>query len=255
MESDGHESSALRGSEPIIEIRDLSKSFGAITALDGVTLQVAENEVLGLVGDNGAGKSTLLSLLTGYRQPDRGAIFYRGKRVSISSPAHSRKRLHVEMIYQDLAVASDLTVWENLFLGQELRRGPFLDVRSMRKEASAVLERLGASVAPTDLVSEISGGERQLVAVARALLFDREILLMDEPTAAVSAAKAEEVLQLISNLQAQGKTVVLISHRLEDVLRVCNRVAVLAAGRLAHFRSTKGLDVGTLAHLMFGTYS
>lgn len=160
----------------------------------------------------------------------------------------------MEVIFQDLALAPDLTVWENLYLGQELHHHRFfIDRPTMRARADVVLQSLGTKIRSTDLVSALSGGERQLVAVARALLFDRDILLMDEPTAAVSAAKAEDVLRLIEELQKRGKTIILISHRLEDVLRVCDRVAIFVNGRLAYVEPTAALDVGKLAHLMFPT--
>lgn len=238
----------------MLSVRHLTKSFGPVVALDDVTLDVTLNEVLGVVGDNGAGKSTFLSLLTGYLQPDSGELWYRGRKVVVSSPSLSRRELSMEMIYQDPAVAPDLTVWQNLFLGQEARKARFfLDSASMRRRTTEVLESMDTKIRATDLVSALSGGERQLVAVARALLFDREVILMDEPTAAVSAAKAEYVLRLVESLRSDGKTVLLISHRLEDVLRVCDRVAVFVTGRLAHLLPTGGLDVSGLAHLMFAS--
>lgn len=241
-----------RTESPLLSVRHLGKTYGAVRALDDVSLDVFENEVLGVVGDNGAGKSTFISLLAGYVRPSGGEMFLRGQRVHVTSPAASRQQLGIEVIYQDLALASDLTVWENLYLGQELHRYRILlDRTAMRARSNELLVSLGTKIHAGDLIEALSGGERQLVAVARALLFDRDILLMDEPTAAVSAAKADDVLRLIEELKGRGKTVVLISHRLEDVLRVCDRVAVFVTGRLAHVESTAGLDVGSLAHLMF----
>lgn len=244
----------VRTGSPLLSVRHFTKTYGAVRAVDEVSLDIFTNEVLGIVGDNGAGKSTFISLLVGAEQLDSGELYFRGRRVHVSSPVMSRQELGMEVIFQDLALAPDLTVWENLYLGQELRRGwMFVDRAAMRKGAASVLESLGAKIRSTDLVNALSGGERQLTAIARALLFNRDILLMDEPTAAVSAAKAEDVLKLIQELKARGKTIILISHRLEDVLRVCSRVAIFVNGRLAYVKQASELDVGKLAHLMFET--
>jgi ABC-type sugar transport system ATPase subunit len=241
-------------SVPVLSVRGLVKHFGAVTAIDDVTLDVYQNEVLGIVGDNGAGKSTFLSLLSGYYHPDAGEFRYRGAPVRITSPARSRRELGIEMVYQDLAVSPDLTVWQNLFIGEERTRWRlFLDRRGMRNQARGVLERMQTKIRPDDLASDLSGGERQLVAVARGVLFDRDIILLDEPTAAVSVTKAEDVLGTIRDLHAHGKTVILISHRLEDVLAVCTRIAVFVTGRLEHLVQNDGLTVEDLIHLMFGS--
>lgn len=248
------QAAAHRGDQaPVLSVRHLVKRFGAVTAIDDVTLDIYDNEVLGIVGDNGAGKSTFLSLLSGYNHPDSGEFYYRDRRVRVTSPARSRRELGIEMVYQDLAMAQDLTVWQNLFLGAERRRGLLLlDRAGMRAQARDVLERMQTKIKPDDIVSELSGGERQVVAVARGLLFDRDIILLDEPTAAISVAKADDVLGTIRDLHAHGKTVVLISHRLEDVLAVCTRIAVFVTGRLAHVVENNRLTVEDLIHLMFG---
>jgi ABC-type sugar transport system ATPase subunit len=248
-----HEPGEHTGHTPVLSSRRIVKRFGAVTAIDDVTLDIYQNEVLGIVGDNGAGKSTFLSLLSGYHHPDSGEFYYRGRRVRITSPARSRRELGIEMVYQDLAMAPDLTVWQNLYLGEERRRWRvLLDRSAMRTQARDVLQRMNTKITPDDVVSELSGGERQVVAVARGVLFDRDIILLDEPTAAVSAAKADDVLDTIRNLHANGKTVILISHRLEDVLAVCTRIAVFVTGRLAHLVDNDGLAVEDLIHLMFG---
>jgi ABC-type sugar transport system ATPase subunit len=244
--------SALAASAPVLSVRNLVKRFGAVTALDDVTLDIYGGEVLGVVGDNGAGKSTLLSVLSGYHHPDSGEFYYRGNRVRMTSPARSRRELGIEMVYQDLAMSPDLTVWQNLFLGEELRRWRlFLDRSAMRAKAREVLLRMQTKIGSDDLVSELSGGERQLVAVARGLLFDRDIILLDEPTAAISAAKSSDVLDTIRSLHAQGKTVLLISHRLDDILAVCTRIAILVTGRLTDVVSNDELSIGDLTQLMF----
>jgi ABC-type sugar transport system ATPase subunit len=238
---------------PLLSVRGVSKHFGPVTAVDRVDLDIYPQEVVGLIGDNGAGKSTFLSLLTGYNRADEGTFFYKGSPVSITSPRESRNKLRIEMIYQQLQLARDLTVWENLFLGEELRLWGFvLDRRSMRKRAAEVLERLHSKVRPNDLLSTLSGGEQQLVAIGRAVLFDRDIILMDEPTAAISVAKVEDLLQLVRDLKALGKTVILVSHRLEDILAVADRIAVFVLGKLHCVVPNVGLSIASLVHLMFG---
>lgn len=245
--------SMAAGDRPaLLSVRHLVKRFGAVTAIDDVSLDVYAGDVLGVVGDNGAGKSTFLSLLSGYHQPDSGSFRYQGRPVRITSPAQTRRALGIEMVYQDLAMAPDLTVWQNLFLGEESRRLGVLRRAEMRRRASDVLVRMKTKIQPNWLVSDLSGGERQLVAVARGLLFDRDIILLDEPTAAVSAAKSADVLETIRDLHRRGKTVILISHRLEDVLAVATRIAVFVTGRLAHLVDNEGIEVADLVHLMFG---
>jgi simple sugar transport system ATP-binding protein len=241
-------------SQAVLSVRHLVKRFGAVTAIDDVTLDIFQNEVLGIVGDNGAGKSTFLSLLSGYYHPDGGEFYYRGQPVRITSPARSRRQLGIEMVYQDLAMSPDLTVWQNLFLGEERRRWRLLLDRSgMRAQARETLQRMQTTIGPDDVVSDLSGGQRQLVAVARGLLFDRDIILLDEPTASISAAKSDDVLDTVRDLHAHGKTIILISHRIEDVLAVCTRIAVFVTGRLAHVVDNDGLAVEDLIHLMFGS--
>jgi ABC-type sugar transport system ATPase subunit len=238
---------------PLLSVRGVSKHFGPVTAVDRVDLDIYPQEVVGLIGDNGAGKSTFLSLLTGYNRADEGTFFYKGSPVSITSPRESRNKLRIEMIYQQLQLARDLTVWENLFLGEELRLWGFvLDRRTMRKRAAEVLERLHSKVRPNDLLATLSGGEQQLVAIGRAVLFDRDIILMDEPTAAISVAKVEDLLQLVRDLKALGKTVILVSHRLEDILAVADRIAVFVLGKLHCVVPNVGLSIASLVHLMFG---
>ncbi|MGH7049378.1 MAG: ATP-binding cassette domain-containing protein, partial [Acetobacteraceae bacterium] len=175
---------------PVLAVRNLVKTFGPVRAVDGISLDILPAEVLGIIGDNGAGKSTFLSLLTGYNRPDSGTLLHHGKPVRISSPAVARRLLGIEMIYQKLELAPDLTVAENLFLGEEPRRfGVFASHRAMQSRAAAVLAALNTKIRPNDIVAELSGGEQQVVAIARAVLFERSIVIMDEPTAAISVQK------------------------------------------------------------------
>ncbi len=237
---------------PLLSARSLVKTFGPVRAVDGVSLDVYPQEVVGIIGDNGAGKSTFLSLLTGFHHPDSGQIVYRGRQVAVASPRIARNALKIEMIYQKLELAPDLTVWENLFLGEELRRyGVFADRGGMRRRAGQVLSELGLKISANDLLGELSGGEQQAVAIGRALLFDRQIIIMDEPTAAISVQKVQDVLALIRRLRDAGKSILMVSHRLEDLLAVCDRIAVFYHGTIRRVMPNQGLGVSDLVHAMF----
>jgi ABC-type sugar transport system ATPase subunit len=240
------------GYSPLLSVRDVVKTFGPVRAVDGVSLDFFPQEVVGIVGDNGAGKSTFLSLLTGFHHPDSGRFVYRGREVHVRSPRTARAELKIEMIYQRLELAPDLKVWENLFLGEELRRMWFWSAREqMRRRAADVLQQLKTKIRPEDVVGELSGGEQQAVAIGRAILFEREIIIMDEPTAAISVQKVGDVLGLIGRLREAGKTVLLVSHRLEDLLRVCDRIVVFRQGKVRTILGNRGLSISDLVHEMF----
>jgi len=237
---------------PLLAVRNLVKTFGPVRAVDGVSLDIAAGEVLGIIGDNGAGKSTFLSLLTGFHRPDSGSLIYRGRPVRITSPAVARDVLGIEMIYQKLELAPDLTVAENLFLGEEPRRfGFFADRAGMRARAASVLKALNTKLKPDDIVGELSGGEQQVVAIGRAVLFERSMVIMDEPTAAISVQKVADVLDLVRRLREAGKAVLLVSHRLEDLLAVADRIAVFFHGTIRTVMPNQGLAVADLVHAMF----
>ena len=243
---------AHRAGDPLLSVRDLVKTFGAVRAVDGISLDIYPQEVIGIIGDNGAGKSTFLSLLTGFNAPDSGRFIYRGRPVSVTSPRVARTLLKIEMIYQKLELAPDLEVWENLFLGEELKRfGLFSLRRSMRQRAQEVLRELNTKILPGDRLGDLSGGEQQAVAIGRALLFERQIIIMDEPTAAISVQKVEDVLNLIRRLRTAGKTVLLVSHRLEDLLHVCDRIIIFYQGRIRTILENHGIGVNDLVHAMF----
>lgn len=238
--------------EPLLSVRHLVKTFGPVRAVDDVNLDIYPREVVGLLGDNGAGKSTFLSLLTGYYRPDSGQFIYKGRPVTITSPQDSRHRLRIEMIYQNLRLAPDLKVSENLFLGEEPRVfGLFLDKKRILQSSAEVLSKLRLKIGPNDMLGNLSGGEQQAVAIGRSLLFERDIILMDEPTAAISVSKVQEVLHTIRSLKDHGKTVILVSHRLEDVLEVADRIVVFFHGRVRDVVKNEGLQIGDLVHLMF----
>ncbi|MDR5709021.1 MAG: ATP-binding cassette domain-containing protein [Armatimonadota bacterium] len=216
---------------PLVEMRGIRKRFGAVEALRGVDLVLNAGEILGLVGDNAAGKSTLMKILSGAYQLDEGEIVFEGRRVRFASPADARA-LGIEMVYQDLALCENLDVAQNIWLGRWPRHGWFVDRLRMDREAQKVLSRLGIEPLPTRrAVATLSGGQRQSVAIARALSFDPKVLILDEPTANLSPAATQQVLALVRTLRDQGMACIFISHRLQEILQIGDRVMVLKQGR------------------------
>jgi len=216
--------------KPVLSLRGISKSFGAVAALTGVDLDVRAGEVVAIVGDNGAGKSTLVKVLAGVHPPDSGTIRFQGEEVALESPAQVHA-LGIATVFQDLALCENLDVKANLFLGRELR--PFLlDDVAMEKKSWELLRQLSAKIPTLNVpVAALSGGQRQTVAIARSLLGDPRVILLDEPTAALGVAQTAEVLNLVERLRDNGLGVVMISHNMEDVRAVADRVAVLRLGR------------------------
>ena len=217
----------------VLELARVSKHFGAIQALIDVSLLIEPGEVVGLMGDNGAGKSTLVKIVAGNYPPSDGAVMMEGRKVAFHKPADARGE-GIEIVYQDLALCDNLTAAENVYLGRELTRGlgpvKVLDYRAMVKRAAELFAELKSETRPRDLVRRMSGGQRQAVAIARTRLADPKIVLMDEPTAAISVRQIAEVLNLIRRLREHGIAVVLISHRMPDVFAVADRIVVLRRG-------------------------
>jgi simple sugar transport system ATP-binding protein len=217
----------------LLELSGISKHFGAIQALVDVSLSLQAGEVVGLMGDNGAGKSTLVKIVAGNYPPSAGNIAMLGRRVAFHKPADARAE-GIEVVYQDLALCDNLTAAANVFLGRELLRsfGPFrvLNYRAMYQRAAELFAELKSETRPRDLVRRMSGGQRQAVAIARTRLSEPKIVLMDEPTAAISVRQVAEVLSLIRRLRDHGIAVVLISHRMPDVFAVSDRIVVLRRG-------------------------
>jgi len=215
---------------PILSLRGISKEFGAVRALTEVDFDIYPGEVVAVVGDNGAGKSTLVKILAGVHRPDAGTIEFDGRPVDIGSPSESRA-LGIATVFQDLALCDNLDVVSNLFLGREVAHG-FMREEEMEKRAWQLLRDLSAKIPSVRMaVAGLSGGQRQTVAIARSLIGDPRIVLLDEPTAALGVAQTAEVLNLIERLRERGHGVILISHNMADVLAVADRIAVLRLGR------------------------
>ena len=239
-------------SVPLVHLRGIEKSFGAVQALRGADLMLGANEVLGLVGDNAAGKSTLTKIISGTYVPDEGSIAVNGVEVRFATPADARKH-HIEMVYQDLSLCDTIDVAGNLFLGREPMNGPFLDRRAMRQGAREMLERLEIKIPNLDaLVAQLSGGQRQSIAIARAAAFDPHVLIMDEPTSALAVKEVEAVLALINRVKAKGVSVVLITHRLQDLFNVCDRIVVMYEGLKVAERNIAETDLTDLVSLIVG---
>ena len=239
-------------------MKGIRKNFGAVQALQGVDLELEHHEVLGLVGDNAAGKSTLMKILSGVHTPDEGEVFIDGKKVAFASPADSR-RLGIEMIYQDLAIVPNLNIAGNIFLGREpVKRFmgmKFLNKKKMIEESRVAVGRLDVDIPSTRLATAgLSGGQQQAVAVGRAIYFDPRVVIMDEPTAALSVKGIKRVLELVNELKERGIAIILISHRLPNIFAVTDRILVLRTGRRVADRVTKETTPEEIIDLMVGMH-
>jgi ABC-type sugar transport system ATPase subunit len=243
---------------PLLEVRNLEKRFGGVRALQGASLTIREGETVALVGDNGAGKSTFVKAVAGVQPPDSGEILLRGEPVSIGSPKQAGK-LGIEVVYQDLALANSIDVAGNLFLGDEpvkLKLGWFSvpDFARMRRETQATLDRLRIRIPdPRRPVGQLSGGQRQAVAIGRSIRKEGiTLLILDEPTAALGVEEVRKVLDLIRTLREAGQTLLVISHDLEHVFQVSDRIAVMRSGRVEAIRETAKSTKVEIVRLIVG---
>lgn len=242
----------------LLEIRNVSKSFVGIKALERIDLQVNSEERVGLIGDNGAGKSTLIKIIAGIQSPSEGDIYWQGKQVNMDSPTVARE-LGIETIYQDLSLANNLTTANNFFLGREITRSYFgglihlLDEKAMNTRTEELLSRMNASIPTEKQVAFLSGGQRQAIAIMRVMLWKAKLIVMDEPTAALGVAERRKVLDLMNELKQHGISVLLVSHNLPDILEVTDRVYVIRRGKIVGERRTAATNEHTLIQMMIGS--
>jgi simple sugar transport system ATP-binding protein len=243
--------------QDVLRAENVVKRFGSVTALRDVSMHLRKGEVLGLIGDNGAGKSTLIKIITGFHRPDEGRIFIDGEEVELKSVSQAQS-LGIQTVYQDLALVNDLSVYHNMFLNGEitLRPLPFLNNRKMKEQARQHLDEIGVNIPSIDTeVAMLSGGQRQAIAVARAVYANAKILLLDEPLAAMGAKEGAMILDLIQRLRDEGEvSMILIAHNYAHVLEVCDRVNVLQHGRITYDKPTSETSAEELTDLMVSEY-
>ena len=240
-----------------IRVEHIAKSFGAVKALRDINLHLMKGEVLGLLGDNGAGKSTLIKILTGFIQPDAGKIFVNGEEVKLRSVTYARS-LGIETVYQDLALANELTVYHNMFLNREvvLKPLPFLNNRVMREQAREALDKIGVKIPSVDAtVAKLSGGQRQAIAIARAVNSNAKILLLDEPLAAMGAKEGSLIMDLIRRLRASGEiSIIMIAHNYAQVLEICDRINMLQHGTITFDKQTTDTSLQEMNEIVMREY-
>ena len=242
---------------PLLEVRNVSKNFVGIKALERIDLQVNTQERVGLIGDNGAGKSTLIKIIAGIQSPSEGEIYWEGKQVIMNSPTAARE-LGIETIYQDLSLANNLTTANNFFLGRELTKSYFgglvrlLDEQAMNARTEELLYQMNASIPTEKQVAFLSGGQRQAIAIMRVMLWNAKLIVMDEPTAALGVAERRKVLGLMNELKQHGISVLLVSHNLPDILEVTDRVYVIRRGKIVGEQRTAATNEHTLIQMMIG---
>jgi simple sugar transport system ATP-binding protein len=247
----------LNNAAPILAAKDVSKSFGGVHALTKVSLDIFPGEVVALAGDNGAGKSTLIKAISGVFQYDEGDIFLDGKRIAFATPQEARNN-GIETIYQDLALADNLTIGDNIFLGREPMKKlfgflPVIDRPRMAKAAQETMHKLDFHVSRLNApVSAFSGGQRQAVAIGRAMYWNARLVIMDEPTAALGVPEQRKVIALIQSLKAQGKGIIFISHNLGDIFEVADRIVVFRRGENAGERKPKETTGDEIVRMMVG---
>jgi ABC-type sugar transport system ATPase subunit len=237
--------------DPLLRLRGVNKSFGAVHAIVDVDLDIPAGQVTALTGDNGAGKSVLIKCIAGIHAPDSGEILWEGRRVQIRTPRDAA-HLGIETVHQDLALCDNLDIVQNMFLGREMARLVALDEDSMETAASETLSGLAVTTVRSvrQRVASLSGGQRQSVAIAKAVLWNSKLVIMDEPTAALGVAQTRMVLNLVRRLADRGLAVIIISHNMNDVFEVADRIAVLRLGRLVAVRPAEELDKQIVVDLM-----
>ena len=237
-----------------LELRNVSKSFGEVQALENINFQLGRNEIVGLLGDNGAGKSTLIKIITGYHQPTSGEILFNGQKVAHLTVPEARQ-LGVETVYQERALAELQTLWRNIFLGREItNRWGLLDIATMRNEPYRLMNQsmgfTSSAVSPDSRVGTFSGGEKQGVAIVRALYFDAEIIILDEPTMGLSLKETSKLINFVRDIKRAGKSAIFIDHNVVHVYNASDRIVVIDRGRIAGQFLTKDITLDMLMEKM-----
>ena len=246
-----------RASDDVLRVEHVAKRFGPVTALRDINLHLRRGEVLGLLGDNGAGKSTLIKIVSGFQKPDEGRLIVKVEETELKSVDHARS-LGIDCVYQDLALVNELSVFHNMFLKREklLRPSPLLANRAMKREARAALDEIGVNVPRLDVpVARLSGGQRQAIAVARTVNSDADIILLDEPLAAMGAKEGAMILDLVARLRAEGRvSIIMIAHNYVHVLQSCDRVNLIQDGEITFDRATAETSVEELNEIVVEEY-
>ena len=239
----------------VLRVEHISKKYGAVTALVDVNMHLRRGEVLGLIGDNGAGKSTLIKIICGFQPPTSGRLYLDGQEIALKSVDHARS-LGIDVVYQDLALVNQLTVYENMFLNREPVRWPLLRRKQMRKEAQEHLDSMGIkTLKSVDLeVASLSGGQRQAIAVARSVFSDAKVLLLDEPLAAMGVKEGAMILDLVRDLKAQGMSIIIIAHNYGQVFPVVDRVNLLRGGKITFDKKSAETSVEELTEMVVEEY-
>jgi ABC-type sugar transport system ATPase subunit len=239
----------------VLRVEHINKRFGAVTALHDVNLHLGQGEVLGLLGDNGAGKSTLIKIMCGFQPPTSGRIILEGQEITLKSVDQARS-LGIDTVYQDLALINELTVYHNMFLNRERTRFSLLSNRSMRRTAQEQLDRIGVNIPSVDAeVAKLSGGQRQAIAVARAVTSNAKVLLLDEPLAAMGAKEGAMILELVKDLKSQGQvSIIMIMHNYGQALEICDRINLLQHGEITFDKLAKNTSVQELNDIVIEEY-
>ncbi len=256
-EQQGAKPDPVRASEDVLRVEHVSKRFGPVTALRDIDLHLRKGEVLGLLGDNGAGKSTLMKIISGFQRPDSGRLLIKGQETELRSVDHARS-LGIDCVYQDLALVNELTVYQNMFLKRERlhRPLPLLANRAMRRETRRALDEIGVHVPRIDVpVAKLSGGQRQAIAVARTVNSDADIILLDEPLAAMGAKEGAMILDLVARLRDEGRvSIIMIAHNYVHVLQSCDRVNLIQDGEITFDKPTADTSVEELNDIVVEEY-
>jgi simple sugar transport system ATP-binding protein len=246
-----------RASDDVLRVENVAKRFGPVTALRNINVHLRKGEVLGLLGDNGAGKSTLIKIISGFQKPDEGRLVVKGDETELTSVDHARS-LGIDCVYQDLALINELSVFQNMFLKREklLKPLPFLATRAMKKQTRSALDEIGVNVPRIDVpVAKLSGGQRQAIAVARTVNSDADIILLDEPLAAMGAKEGAMILDLVARLRAEGRvSIIMIAHNYVHVLQSCDRVNLIQAGEITFDKPTGETSVEELNEIVVEEY-